>query len=98
MRSEYDFSKATKGKYTGKVDTGLSPSAARRVWHHPSVKLIMGQSDPVEVVIEGARQWILQAADAGILTVPIDPFKLADLRGIPVTPKPDVPDAQLVPG
>lgn len=98
MRSDYDFSNAVKGKYAGRVDTRTSPTEARKIWHHPSVKLIMGNGDPVETVVESARQLVLQAADAGVLTVPIDPFKLAQLRGIPVIPKPDVPDAQLVPG
>jgi Zn-dependent peptidase ImmA (M78 family) len=98
MRSDYDFSNAIKGKYVGRVDTGASPTEVRKIWHHPSVKLIMGQGDPIETVVESARQLVLQAADAGLLTVPIDPFKLAELKGIPVIPKPDVADAQLVPG
>ena len=98
MRPDYDFSKAITGKYVGKVNTGNSPTEISKIWHHPSVKLIMANGDPVEAVVESARQLVLQAADAGVLTVPIDPFKLAQLRGIPVIPKPDVPDAQLVPG
>jgi len=98
MRSEYDFTKATTGKYVGRVDARVSLTAVRKVWHHPSIKLIAEHGDPIETVVENARQLVLQAADAGVLTVPIDPFKLAELRGIPVIPRPDVADAQLVPG
>src|SRR5947209_8083361 len=98
MRSHYDFANAVKGKYVGKVDIQATPAHARKVWHHPSARLIMGQGDPVEVIVEKARQLVLQAKDAGALTVPVDPFKLAQLKSINVLPKPDVTDAEIVPG
>src|SRR5262249_41913711 len=95
MRSHYDFGNAATGKYVGKVDTHKTPTHAGAQWHHASVKLLAGQGDPVEVVVEKARAMVLEAADAGILTTPVDPFKLAELRSIKVVPKTDVSDAQL---
>lgn len=94
MRSHYDFSKAIKGKYVGRVDTKDTPTS-RHEWQNPSVKLLAERGDPVDVVVQEARALVLKAADAGVLSIPVDPFKLAELRSIHVVPKTDVPDAQL---
>lgn len=98
MREHYDFEKGIKGKYAGKVDYHATPAKSRTQWHHASVRLIAGQRDPVEVVVEKARELVLKAADAGVLSVPVDPFKLAQLQSIQVIPQADVIDAQTVPG
>lgn len=98
MRSHYDFANAARGKYVGRTDQQSTPTRLRSRWHHPSIKLLAGERDPVEVVVESARELVLQAVDAGVLTVPVDPFKLAELRAISVIPKADVVDAQTVPG
>lgn len=98
MRSQYDFTNAVKGKYVGKVDKQSTPTQLRARWHHPSIKLLAGERNPVEVIVESARELVLEAADAGVLTVPVDPFKLAELRSIRVIPKADILDAQTVPG
>jgi Zn-dependent peptidase ImmA (M78 family) len=94
MRSHYDFSNAIVGKYFGKVDTKDTPTT-RLQWRNPSVKLLARRGDPLEVVVEDARALVLKAADAGVLSIPIDPFKLAELKSIQVIPRTDVPDAQL---
>lgn len=94
MRPHYDFTHAIKGKYAGRVDTSATPTT-RSQWLNPSVRLLAQQGDPVELVVEEARALVLKAADAGVLSVPVDPFKLAELRSIRVIPNADVADAQI---
>jgi hypothetical protein len=103
MRDRYDFSKGVVGKYAGKVarEFHLVPGDDEEKvsdWHHPSVRLLAGDRDPVEVIVEKARAIVLSAIDAQAPTAPIDPFRLADLLSVKVIPRPDVRDARTVCG
>ena len=99
MRSEYDFSKAVVGKYAGRVGGEiLAKRAPATKWRNPSVLLLAGDRDPVEVVREKARKIVLEAMDAHALTLPIDPFKLASLRSVKVIPSPEVREARTIAG
>ncbi|HXC53402.1 MAG TPA: ImmA/IrrE family metallo-endopeptidase [Candidatus Limnocylindrales bacterium] len=92
MRKEYDFSNAVIGKYATKRDP------ISRAWSHPSVLRLAGDRDPMDVIVDSARQLVLDAVDKCALTVPVDPFKLAELRGISVVSRADIPDARTVSG
>jgi len=56
-----------------------------------------GERDPVEAVVQAAREMVLEAIDKGWLGPPYDPFKLAEMRGIAVSPRADIPDARTIP-
>jgi hypothetical protein len=98
MRNEYDFSKGVRGKYVGNVIHQLLPPMDRGQWHHPSVRLLAGDRDPVDVIVTKAREIILAAMDSCEISLPVDPFRLAEIRSIPVIPRSDIRDAQTVPG
>jgi hypothetical protein len=66
-------------------------------WTNESVLALAGASDPIQVITETARAAVLSAADAGWTGPPFDPFALAALRHIDVTPTEDVMDARTVP-
>jgi len=57
-----------------------------------------GDRDPVEAIVEKARSIVLAAMDSKAFTLPVDPFKLADMLSVEVVPKADVRDARTVPG
>jgi hypothetical protein len=64
-------------------------------WTHPSARLLAELGDPVDVVIERARQLVFEAVEAGWEGPPFDPLMLAELRGIEVLPRQDVVDARI---
>jgi len=64
-------------------------------WTHPSVLKLAQQRDPVEAVLERAREMILEAAENGWHGPPFDPFELARRRNIQVVPREDVGEARL---
>lgn len=66
-------------------------------WSNESVKRLAGERDPVEAVVHAAREMVLEAIDKGWLGPPYDPFKLAEMRGIAVSPRADIPDARTIP-
>jgi Zn-dependent peptidase ImmA (M78 family) len=65
-------------------------------WSNESVKRLAGERDPVEAIIHAAREVVLEAIDKGWSGPPYDPFKLAEMRGIAITPRADIPDARTV--
>lgn len=66
-------------------------------WSNESVKRLAGGRDPVQVVEQAARDMVLDAIDRGWSGPPYDPFKLAEIRGINVSPRADIPEARTVP-
>lgn len=68
-----------------------------RDWSNESVRRLAEGRDPVQVIVETAREIVLDAMDQGWLGPPYDPFKLAELRGIAVSPRADIPEARTVP-
>ena len=66
-------------------------------WTHPSVRELAGEADPVDTVVERARDAVFEALEAGWSGPPFDPFTLAELRGIPIAPNAEIPDARIVP-
>ena len=66
-------------------------------WTNPSVLRFAGNSDPVDLITEKAKEEVLRAVQAGWQGPPFDPFKLADYLGIPTIPREDVLDARIVP-
>ncbi len=68
-----------------------------RYWTNPSVMQFAGKSDPIDLITEKAREYVLKAMQAGWQGPPFDPFKLADLLQIPTIPKEDVRDARILP-
>ncbi len=74
--------------------------AARQMehWTNESVLRLAGKADPLHVVTQKAQEEVLKAIQAGWQGPPFDPFKLADLLGIPTIPREDVLDARVVSG
>lgn len=71
--------------------------ATARDWSNESVKRLAEGRDPVQVIVEAVREMVLEAIDRGWPGPPYDPFKLAELRGIAVSPRADIPEARTVP-
>jgi O-acetyl-ADP-ribose deacetylase (regulator of RNase III) len=66
-------------------------------WTNPSVQKFAGGSDPLALVTRRAKEVVMQAIQDGWQGPPFDPFRLADILGIPVTPREDIPEARIVP-
>jgi Zn-dependent peptidase ImmA (M78 family)/O-acetyl-ADP-ribose deacetylase (regulator of RNase III) len=101
MKSRYDFSKAVIGKYAGKVTHDyriISSGKPSSRWNNASVRKLAGDRDPIELIVEKAREIVLKGMDEGDLTLPIDPFKLAERLSININPTADVLDARTVAG
>lgn len=103
MKKRYDFSEAVVGKYAGKVArnfqlTTSEPAKFENKWRNPSVRLLAGDKDPIEVIRTKAKELVFEAIDSGKVTLPVDPYKLAESRAIGVVARPDIKDAQTVPG
>jgi O-acetyl-ADP-ribose deacetylase (regulator of RNase III) len=65
-------------------------------WTHPSVIMLAGKSDPINVVLEKARHLVLEALEKGWSGPPFDPFKLAQLLGVNTIPSAGVFDARTI--
>lgn len=65
-------------------------------WTNPSVVALAQDADPISVIQSKARQTVLEAAEQGWSGPPYDPFHLADLLEIDVSPNDDVLDARIV--
>ena len=72
-------------------------SATVEVWTNESVLKFADGREPVQALVEAARTLILNAIDEGWSGPPFDPMKLAELKGIHVSPRGDIPDARTVP-
>jgi O-acetyl-ADP-ribose deacetylase (regulator of RNase III) len=66
-------------------------------WTNASVRNLVGNDDPVAVVVAAARSLVVSALDDGWTGPPYDPIVLADRLKVPVVPRDDVFDARLVP-
>ena len=65
-------------------------------WNHPSVLALAGDGNPLETIIEMARNVVAKAFDQGWSGPPFDPFELAALQRISVAARHDVRDARIV--
>ena len=65
-------------------------------WTHPSVMMLAANADPIDVILEKARQVVLQAFEEGWTGPPFDPFRLAGYLGVGAIPSSDVFDARTV--
>ena len=63
-------------------------------WSHPSVRALLAEGDPEQVIVERARRLVFEAVEAGWAGPPYDPIRLADLNHIAVEANPDVVDAR----
>ena len=52
--------------------------------------------DPVRAMVHAARELVLAAMDKGWSGPSFDPFKLAEIRGIGISPRADILDARTV--
>jgi O-acetyl-ADP-ribose deacetylase (regulator of RNase III) len=68
-----------------------------RQWSNASVLRLSGGRDPVQAIVQAARDVVLEAIDSGWSGPPYDPIKLAEMRGISISPRADIPDARIVP-
>lgn len=66
-------------------------------WTNPSVARFAGKADPIGLIAKTAKEQVLRAMQAGWQGPPFDPFRLADLLGIPTVPREDVLDARIAP-
>jgi hypothetical protein len=72
-------------------------TATAEAWTNESVLRFANGREPVQALVEAARNLILNAIDEGWSGPPFDPMRLAELRGIQVSPRGDIPDARTVP-
>jgi O-acetyl-ADP-ribose deacetylase (regulator of RNase III) len=70
--------------------------ASASTWTNESVRALAGDADPLPIVVGHARKLLLAALDAGLKGPPVDPFELADLAGIKLSPRADVVDAKIM--
>jgi len=63
-------------------------------WTHSSVLLLAGTYDPVRTITERTRELVLRALERGWTGPPYDPFELAEMLRIKLTPTQDVIDAR----
>lgn len=66
-------------------------------WTNKSVAQLAGATNPIDVVVNRARQVTLDAMADGWSGPPFDPVELALRLGIAVEPREDIPDARTVP-
>ncbi|MGC2657895.1 MAG: ImmA/IrrE family metallo-endopeptidase [Bryobacteraceae bacterium] len=63
-------------------------------WTNPSVIAFAGDRDPIEAILEKARDVATAAVDKGWAGPPYDPVLLAEVLGIQIVPFADVTDAR----
>ena len=68
-----------------------------RYWTNASVRAFAGDGDPIDAVVERAREVVLEAMDEGWDGPPFDPFVLADRLGVPLIARQELQDARTVP-
>lgn len=66
-------------------------------WTNSSVVDFAGRRDPVEAIVQAARDAVLQGLDKGWEGPPFNPIHLAELRGLTIAPRGDILDARTVP-
>lgn len=70
---------------------------AARKWNNPSVQDFAEGRDAIEKMVSLARNFALELLEGSNRVGPVDPFRLAELRRIPVIPNEAIADARLVP-
>jgi hypothetical protein len=65
-------------------------------WTHPSVLRFAQNEDPIQTVMQKARNVVLEAMEAGWKGPPFDPFALARIRNLGTIPQEDVNEARLI--
>ncbi len=84
------------GEYSFAEDESLMGyRVGRGEWTNTSVLALAAGRDPVETVIEKAREICTRAIDEGWQGPPFDPFELARLQGIDIEANGDVRDARI---
>lgn len=78
----------------------MSASAAESspTWSNPSVLAFAGDRDPIDAVVERAREVVLSAVQDGWSGPPFDPIELASILDLRTIARDDLPDARVVPG
>lgn len=66
-------------------------------WTNRSVLKLAGSENPISAIEQLARRTALQAMDKGWSGPPFDPLRLAEILGLQVEPRADIPDARTVP-
>lgn len=66
-------------------------------WTNPSVRRFAGNRDPVQAIVDRARDLTLRAMDEGWPGPPFDPSELAKWLNLDVIPCADIRDARIVP-
>jgi O-acetyl-ADP-ribose deacetylase (regulator of RNase III) len=80
-----------------RLDRAASSSYAASHWTNASVMQLAAHRDPVDTIIQKARDLVTRALDCEWHGPPFDPMRLAEICGIEVRPVADVPDARTVP-
>src|SRR2546423_1872865 len=73
----------------------MPPTDAGTAWTNPSVLLLARGADPIEAAGELAKQVTAAAVAEGLDGPPFDPFALAELLGLSLRARADVPDARI---
>jgi Zn-dependent peptidase ImmA (M78 family) len=71
----------------------------QRDWKNKSVKKLMqeyGNDDPIEIIRDKTRDLVLSAFEKGWSGPPFDPFKLARILGINISPNESLTDARIL--
>jgi O-acetyl-ADP-ribose deacetylase (regulator of RNase III) len=66
-------------------------------WTNPSVLMLAGDGNPIDVITEKARTLVFDAIQNGWSGPPFDPFTLAEYLKLGIVPREDVADARTVP-
>lgn len=66
-------------------------------WTNESVLKFAGTQDPIAAVEDAAQAAVFDAVQEGWQGPPFDPFELAEIRGIEVTPRNELREARTVP-
>jgi hypothetical protein len=74
----------------------MPAATTSRFWKDKSVLDFAGPADPVDAILDCAQRVVFDAVEKGWSGPPFDPFELAALRKVAVTPREDVTDARLI--
>src|SRR5271168_4644688 len=66
-------------------------------WTNPSVLMLAGDDNPIDVITQKARTLVFDAIQNGWTGPPFDPFTLAEYLKLSIVPREDVADARTVP-
>jgi hypothetical protein len=66
-------------------------------WTNPSVLMLAGDDNPIDVITQKARTVVFDAIQNGWSGPPFDPFTLAEYLKIGIVPREDIAEARTVP-